>query len=163
MTTGDAPAAFGTILRAHLDEQRVPVRELARRIAATPGDIETERRALNRYLSGKHIPELERAVKIEAALGLPAGTFPTAEDQRPARAIDLLSEIRELLAQLDQRRAAEEDAATLGDVLRRLEGVEGRLERLQRATTRSLGALAEEVRALTHPQGVQGRPASRRQ
>lgn len=166
VTNGDAPIPFGSMLRAHLDEQRVAVRELARRLAGTDGDVEKERRALNRYLSGDHVPQGERAARIEEALGLPAGTFPIAEDQRPARALDLLAEIKgmteTLAARLGQPLAVVESALDVAEVVRRLEELEVQVRRLEKATSRGLRALAEEVRALERPPDAQEPPAKRK-
>lgn len=52
------------------------------------------------------------------------------------------------------------DAATLAEVLRRLESLEGKVETAGKATTKSLDSLARDVRRLARSQGDQGAQAN---
>lgn len=61
-------AVYGRALRAHLDDEGIAVRELARRIG--DGDPNPVRANLYRYLSGKNMPSETTRARIAKALGV---------------------------------------------------------------------------------------------
>jgi hypothetical protein len=153
VTTGDTPT-FATNLRTALDNLDMPVRELARRLTfhdAPEKDRERERRSLNRYLAGENVPTIAKARRIEDAMGLKHGAL-LADDtvERPARTVDLLAEIKGLLATMDhtieQTRAADADRSP--EIAVRLESLEAVVDAQGQATTKALRALAADVRRL---------------
>lgn len=142
MAHGDTD--FATVLRAAIQAADLSVRGLARKLSdGTPAQIEKERRTLNRYLAGDHLPDPGNADRIAAALDLPAGTFPNSEGNRsPRRTLaeqvseltDLVEEVKGIveaaestdIEQLTDDRLREVVREELRDVLALLTRIEGK-------------------------------------
>lgn len=107
---------FPTVLRAAIKDAGQSVRGLARKLSdGTPAQIEKERRALNRYLAGDHLPDRRNADRIADALNLPAGTFPNSEGNRSPRRT-LAEQVAELTALVEEVKDIVEaaDASDIG-------------------------------------------------
>jgi hypothetical protein len=84
-----APRSFRSWLISQLEEQAIPRRELARRLAArhpegiTPQTIETYRRAIYRYLDVTEpmLPNLQTRSAFAAALGVSPSEVPSTDDE----------------------------------------------------------------------------------
>lgn len=73
---------FAKVFRAALEEKNLGVRTLAGQLANGDARLrETERRALNKYLAGKAVPETGRRERIEDELGLERDSLKVDEDE----------------------------------------------------------------------------------
>lgn len=86
---------FQRQLRHHLDEQRIPVRELARRVS--PENPEHMRRSLHKYLSGRTLPSRLTRIAIADALGVDREPLLEDEDDKEA---DLATVLRAEIARI---------------------------------------------------------------
>lgn len=137
------------------DPPRVPVRELARRMAKIKGTkVESERRELNRYLSGDKVPNAESMEVIREALGVDETELPTPAPSRVSAA-KLVSRLEQRLdsgVQLrqEEHRVLQNAAAGVRDLLRAQVAEHEKLNEIVQ--------LLERIEALlTHP-GARERP-----
>lgn len=103
---------FSRWLRSTLREQERTVRGLSREVAktykggATVSNIETVRRALNKYLGEGRLPSKPMRKAIADALGVPESSLPEdGEEDEPDMAAAILYELRGLRRDLKTRAA----------------------------------------------------------
>lgn len=156
---------FPALLRRAIEDERLSVKEVARRLSADAGTaVESERRALQRYLKGDVRPEADKAATLARVLGRPElaqanGTRLQLSVQELI--LDITARLEQLSAEIRGRTGSRREPAVPKALLDRLEAVEDQLGEQGRAMEGALRALAKEVRALGHGQGGSGRVASR--
>lgn len=155
VATGDKPE-LPRQLRDAIKAAGVSVRGLARTLAGEDEQqAEDERRALNRYLAGKHRPTRANADRIAAALGLPAGTFRSSEDDDPPltipeRITELAALVEEVRSLVEERlpepdEEGEQPLASRRVAILRLRSLEEKVDGMAQATAESLAALAAAI------------------
>ncbi len=143
------------------------IKELARRLAKRGGtEIESERRALQRYLRAEVNPEPAKTEAIAAELKLDPARFVRAIELQvsvPELIADVAGRIDELAREFRASDAKLRGARAQSRVVDRLEALEAQVEESGKQTTSALRALAKEVRALSPGRAPAGqKPTPRR-
>lgn len=107
-------SGFGEILRGHLSEQDVTLRELARRLVDSDSEprIESKRRLLRRYISGEVTPSRKARVEIARALRIDSSVF-DEDAERQAEVAQIHSAMLSLAEALHDLAVASRDKSSL--------------------------------------------------
>lgn len=97
---------ISTLLRDVLDEDRVAVKELARRLvgpAATQKQVENQRRYINKILAGEvTTPTVSTSHKLAEVLGRPPDTFVVRKPRKGERVSALEAAVSSLARRLEE-------------------------------------------------------------
>lgn len=165
------PQTFAALLRDDLEQAKISVRELGKRVAEASGtEVESERRGLQRYLKGEVQPTPEKAQAIATVLGVDAERYArTATLQKSMQ--ELLIEIAERLDELSEEIKRRDErvmgARARNRVVDRLVSLEERVAKEGEAMREGLSAIRELVDAQLNgrangPQRQAQKPTRRR-